>query len=92
MEVNNNCSVKDLISGNLEIFFKLDLIGIKNINTAIDYLSIYEVYQKYSWIKKKSDREKVVADQCKVSIISVKRALSLMNQEIIIENKNPTIK
>ncbi|RMZ58967.1 hypothetical protein D1632_15490 [Chryseobacterium nematophagum] len=76
-----------MVSDNLEIFFKLDLLGIKNINTAIDYLSIYETYQKYSWIKKKSDREKVVADQCKISVISVKRALLLMNQEIIIEDK-----
>ncbi|RMZ60065.1 hypothetical protein D1632_10780 [Chryseobacterium nematophagum] len=90
MEIKNKGTVKDLISENLEIFFKLDLLGIKNINTAIDYLSICETYQKYLWIKKKSDREKVVADHCKVSIISVKRALLLMNQEIIIEDKNLT--
>ncbi|CAA7195445.1 hypothetical protein [Chryseobacterium potabilaquae] len=92
MEIKTRYSVRDLVSDNLEIFFKLDVLGIKNINTAIDYLSIYETYQKYSWIRKKSDREKVVADQCKISVISVKRALSLMNQELIIENKNPTMK
>jgi hypothetical protein len=89
LEVKNNDCVKDIIANNLELFFRLDLIGVKNINTAIDYLSIYETYQNHSWIEKISDREKVVAERCKVNVKSVRRARFLMEQKIDIE-KNPT--
>lgn len=90
LEIKNNDCVKDIISNNLELFFKLDLIGVKNINTAIDYLSIYETFQNHSWIEKISEREKVTAERCKVNIKSVRRARYLMEQKIDIE-KNPTI-
>lgn len=88
MEINKNCCVKDIISQNLELFFKLDLIGVKNINTAIDYWTIYEAYQKHDWIEKISEREKVVADRCQVNVKSVRRARFLMEQKIDLK-KNP---
>lgn len=82
MEIEKKYCVKDIILSHLELFYKMALLGVKNLNTAIDYLSIYQEYQKYSWIEKISEREKVVALQCKVNISCVRRAKSLMEQSI----------
>lgn len=83
-------TVKDIISNNLEIFFKLDLVGIKSISSAIDLMHIYKTYQEYSWINDKTERKKVVADVCKVSVSSVEKALCLMAKQVKINKKNPT--
>ena len=82
LEVEENGCVKDVISKNLEIFFKLDRLGVKSINVAIDYLSIYETYLKYDWIKSVKERKEVVADKCKVSVSLVERALFMMKQNL----------
>lgn len=84
-------AVKDIISANLEVFYKLDLIGIKSISSAIDLMHIYKTYQEYLWIDKEMERKKVVAQACKVSFSSVEKALCLMNKQLKIDKKNPTL-
>ena len=84
-------TVKEIISTNLEIFFKLDLIGIKSISSAIDLMHIYKTHQEYLWIEKETERKKVVASVCKVSVSSVEKALCLMNKNLKIDKKNPTL-
>ena len=80
---NKEIQVKDLISENLEVFHKLAVVGVKNINTAIDHLLIFETYQKYHWIEKPAERKRVVADVCKCSVRNVGYALTLMNRVMI---------
>lgn len=84
-------AVKDLISSNLEVFFKLDLVGVKSISSAIDLMHIYKAYQEYLWIDKETERKKVVAQACKVSVSTVEKALCLMNKNLKIGKKNPTL-
>lgn len=84
-------SVKDIISGNLEVFFKLDLVGIKSISSAIDLMHIQKAYEEYSWIETETERKKVVADACKVSVSTVEKSLCLMNKQLNLKKKNPTL-
>ena len=64
------------------MFYKLDLSGVKSINTAIDYLSICEEYEKYNWIKSEVEKKEVVASKFKVTVRTVNIALSLMRKKI----------
>ena len=64
------------------MFYKLDLTGVKSINTAIDYLSICEEYEKYNWIKSEVEKKEVVASKFKVTVRTVNIALSLMRKKI----------
>ena len=84
-------AVKDIISSNLEIFYKLDLIGVKSISSAIDLMHIYKTYQEYLWIDKEMDRKRVVAQACKISVSTVEKAVSLMNKQVELKKQNPTI-
>lgn len=84
-------AVKDIISSNLEIFYKLDLIGLKTISSAIDLMHIYKTYQEYLWIDKEMERKKVVAQACKVSVSSVEKAICLMNKQVDVTKKSPTL-
>lgn len=88
LKVNNkqSFSVEEIIGKNLEIFYKLSAVGVKNINTAVDYYMILETYKKYDWIENFKERKEVVADQMKVSLKSVENALNLM--KIFVEIKN----
>lgn len=87
LKVNNkqSFSVEEIIGKNLEIFYKLSAVGVKNINTAVDYYMILETYKKYDWIENFKERKEVVADQMKVSLKSVENALNLM--KIFVEIK-----
>lgn len=89
MEIEKATYVKDVISSNLEIFFKLDLVGIKSISSAIDLMHVFNIYQQYEWIESKKERKEVTASQCKVSVGFVEKAIYLMSQNINIK-KNPT--
>lgn len=89
MEIKKGLCVKDVISNNLEMFFKLDLIGVKKISSAIDWMRIYNVYQEYDWIESKIERKKVTASACKVSVGLVEKAIYFMSLEIT-PKKNPT--
>lgn len=84
LKVNNkqSFSVEEIIGKNLEIFYKLSAVGVKNINTAVDYYMILETYRKYDWIENFKERKEVVAEQLKVSLKSVENALNLMAQKI----------
>lgn len=84
LKVNNikSFSVEEIIGKNLEIFYKLSAVGVKNINTAVDYYMILETYKKYNWIDNFKERKEVVAEQLKVSLKSVENALNLMAQKI----------
>lgn len=64
------------------MLYKLNRAGVKNISTAIDYLTIYDEYHRYDWIKSCKERKEVVASKCKISVASVEKALFLMNQDI----------
>lgn len=82
-------SVEEVISTNLQIFHKLAVVGVKNINTAIDYFQILEVYKKYDWIDNFKERKEVTASQCKVTLRTVENALALMGQIIEFKIKSP---
>lgn len=88
MEIKNNNTktVQQIIQENLQLFYKLSAVGIKNINTALDYYIIIETYKKYKWIQNSKERKEVTAEHLKVSIKSVENALHLMNKNI---NLNP---
>lgn len=87
IKVNNPLSytVEEVISTNLEIFYKLSTVGVKNISTAIDYFMILETFRKYAWIDNFKERKEVTASQCKVTLKTVENALSLMNERIEIK-------
>ena len=82
MEVKKATCVQEMISAHLDLFLKLDRLGLKTINSAIDYLTIWEEYQKYEWIEDVSTRKQTVALKCKVSVRSVERSLYLMKQKV----------
>jgi len=82
LEVKKATCVQEMISAHLDLFLKLDRLGLKTINSAIDYLSIWDEFQKYSWIESISERKQVVALKCKVSVSSVEKALYLMKQKV----------
>ena len=65
----------------MELLYVLDRAGIKSIAKALDYLSIYKVYESYSWLKEKTERKEIAAHHCKVSIRTVDTALALLQQE-----------
>ena len=92
MEIENKLSVKDVISNNLELLHKLDLIGVKSISSAIDLMHVYNTFKQYSWIDSKQEQKKVTASQCKVSVSYVEKSIALMNKEIRTKNKNPAFK
>jgi hypothetical protein len=75
-------TIRELVENNLQMFYKLDLSGVKSINTAIDYLSICEEYEKYNWIKSEVEKKEVVASKFKVTVRTVNIALSLMRKKI----------
>lgn len=79
-------SVEEIIAKNLEVFYKLSAVGVKNINTAVDYYMILETYRKYNWIENFKERKEVVAEQCKTTLRTVENALALMNTTIEIKN------
>ncbi|PIF44299.1 hypothetical protein CLU96_1240 [Chryseobacterium sp. 52] len=92
MEGVNNLSVKDIISENLEFFFKLDQAGVKTIKAAIDLKHVHDVYLTYSWIESIKERKSVTASQCKVCTGTVEKAIALMTRKLKTETANPTFK
>lgn len=74
--------VKEAIEKNIELFYKLDKIGVKNIATAIDYATIFNDYKKQVHIKNETEKKRVVAKRFKVSVSSVEKAVCLMGKVI----------
>ncbi|MGL5233838.1 MAG: hypothetical protein ACRC8Z_03650 [Empedobacter falsenii] len=72
--------VKEAIDNNIELFYKLDRLGIKNLSTAIDYATIFDDYKKQSHIKSEFERKKTVATRFKISVSSVEKAICLMGK------------
>lgn len=70
--------VKEAIDNHLELFYKLDRVGVKNIATAIDFATIYDDYKKQCHITPELERKKTVATRFKISVSSVERAICLM--------------
>lgn len=73
--------IANLIEDHIDVLYKLDRAGIKNINTALDYLAIIKVYQMYSKLIDKKKQKKETAEQCHVSIRTVELALQLLGQD-----------
>ena len=73
--------IANLIEVHIDVLYKLDRAGIKNINTALDYLAIIKVYQMYSKLNDKKKQKKETAEQCHVSIRTVELALQLLGQD-----------
>jgi hypothetical protein len=46
--MDNIVKIGDLIREHRELLYKLDKAGIKNINTALDYVLIEETHKAYS--------------------------------------------
>lgn len=83
MVVKEEVSVRDFVSENLNVFHMLAINGVKNINTASEYLMIYDEYNRYKWIEDKRERLKVVADKCQCHFNTVKNAIRLMETVLI---------
>lgn len=75
-------TVKETINKNLELLYKLDKVGVKNISTAIDYATILDDYEKQKHIRDLSERKKIVAQRFKVSVSCVEKAICLMGKTI----------
>ncbi|BAP30139.1 uncharacterized protein CHSO_1102 [Chryseobacterium sp. StRB126] len=75
-------TVKEAVLNNRNLFYKLNKCGIKNIETALDYLSIYEQYENQKHIDSSMERKKVVATFCKVTVRTVEIALHTMKRAI----------
>jgi len=75
-------TVKDVVLSNRGMFYKLNKCGIKNIETALDYLSICEQYESHKHIESCQERKKVVAAFCKVTVRTVEIALQTMKRSI----------
>lgn len=80
------CSVKELITANRETLYSLQRAGVKNINTALDYVAISETYEAYGWLKDKTERVEVTASRCRVSVRTVHTALSTLAQSVKIKS------
>ena len=77
--MSNN--VRNLIEKNLTVLYALKAKGIKNINTAVDYVVIVNTYELFNHIPDNALRKSEVADRCRVSVRTVELALQLLNQE-----------
>ncbi|MEJ5105502.1 hypothetical protein [Chryseobacterium sp. MYb328] len=75
-------TVKEVVLNNRSLFYKLNKCGVKNIETALDYLSIYEQYENQKHIDSNMERKKVVAVFCKVTVRTVEIALQTMKRAI----------
>lgn len=75
-------TVKEAVQNNRNLFYKLNKCGIKNIETALDYLSIYEQYENQKHIDSSMERKKAVATFCKVTVRTVEIALQTMKRAI----------
>lgn len=75
-------TVKDEVLSNRKLFYKLNKCGIKNIETALDYLSIYEQYENQKHIESSMERKKVVAIFCKVTVRTVEIAIQTMRRVV----------
>ena len=80
--MSDTIKIGDLIREHREILYKLDKAGIKNINTALDYVLIDDTYKAYEWIKDKGERKEVTASRCRVSVRTVSTALNTLDQTI----------
>ena len=80
--MSNMIKIGDLLREHRELLYKLDKAGIKNINTALDYVSIEETHKAYNWIKDKGERKEVTASRCRVSVRTVATALTTLDREI----------
>lgn len=65
--MSEKVKVLDLIENNVALLYKLNKGGIKNINTALDYLVIYATFKTYRRIPEIMERKAVTAEHCKVS-------------------------
>lgn len=75
-------TVRDVVGTHRAMFYKLNKCGIKNIETALDYFSIYEQYESHKHIDSCTERKKVVATFCKVTVRTVEIALQTMKRVI----------
>ena len=80
--MSDKSKVLDLIENNVTLLYKLNKGGIKNINTALDYMVIYHTFRTYKGIPDIMERKAVTAEHCKVSIRTVSSALILLDAEI----------
>lgn len=75
-------NVKEAIEKHIDLFYKLDKIGVKNIATAIDYATIYNDFKNQTHISSETERKKVVAKRFKISVSSVEKAICLMGKNL----------
>lgn len=80
--MGDKVKVLDLIENNVALLYKLNKGGIKNINTALDYLVIYATFKTYKKIPEIMERKAVTAEHCKVSIRTVSSAIEILDSEI----------
>lgn len=83
-------NIGQIIRANMEDLYKLQRAGVKSINTALDYISIADTYEAYSWIKDKEERKEVTASRCRVSVRTVHAALTALAQPVAENKKSST--
>ena len=74
--------VVDLVEENVNNFRKLTVVGVKELNTALLYLSIFKTWESYKSIDKPFERKQVVASVCKCSYNTVCIAINLMQKNV----------
>jgi hypothetical protein len=72
--------VHEFVKSEIIILQKLSLVGIKDVNTAMDYLSIYETYMKYITIKSQMERIEATSIKCKAHTNTVRTAIKKMQE------------
>lgn len=75
-------TVQKLIEENSEVLHLLNSAGVKNIQTALDYLAVSQLDKTMNYISSKTDRKNKIADQLFMSRRSVENALAIMRKEI----------
>lgn len=73
--------VKELIPSMLCNLYKLSKAGGKDVNTILDYNSIYQTYSSLR-DESKMVKYQITAETCKVSIQSVMNAVKFMEKSI----------
>lgn len=74
--------VVNLIEDNMALLYKLDLKGIKNISTALDYIIIFRTFKSYDFLNNKSQQIFETAEKCKVTTRTVSQAISILDQPL----------
>lgn len=68
----------EYLNENEKVLFEFKKVGINNIETFLNYKSIYDVYNSYKNVNSKMQRIELTAEKCKVYTTTVRTAIKTM--------------